>query len=88
MFKPALFKPISSISQTFYFRFNSLLSFLKNPYSELVNQAREVTEAFALPQSITWEYIIDETTGFRVLKTEKNPEVLTEIRQIADGLFK
>ena len=92
MFDATVFKPLTAISVTLNSSINSLIIFFSKPFSGLVAQANEIAEAAlaatGFPKSVTWDYTTDVATGLQVLKAEKNPEALSEIRQIADALFK
>jgi hypothetical protein len=60
----------------------------ENPFDELSTVAKEVMKAISAPQPTRWEYVIDSTTGLKILKSEKDSEALDHVRKMADELFK
>lgn len=69
-------------------RSGKLIGLVGNPYKELSKQAKEVARTLTYPRPSKWEYMIDTTTGLKLLKSEKDSEALDRVRQIADELFK
>jgi len=69
-------------------RIKMLTNIFGNPYNELANLAGEILKAVSSPQPMKWEYAIDSATGLKILKSEKDPEALSRVRQMSDELFK
>ncbi len=65
-----------------------MLSFFNSPYVELSKQTQEIVKTFTFALPTKWEYVDDAKTGLKLLKSEKDPEALDRVRQIADELFK
>lgn len=57
-------------------------------FSELACWAKEIVMAISTPPSLKWEYVVDSSTGLRILKSEKDAEALDRVRQLSDELFK
>jgi hypothetical protein len=64
------------------------LGFFNSPYAELSKQTLEIAKTFMFALPTKWEYVTDAKTGLKILKSEKDPEALDRVRQIADELFK
>ena len=69
-------------------RITMVANIFGNPYTELADLAREIMKVVSSPPSMKWEYVTDSTTGIKILKSEKDPEALDRVRQMADELFK
>jgi hypothetical protein len=88
MFNLDIFQIINSVTIFLTQRIKTITNIFENSYAELTNQAREVARALTYPQPIKWEYVIDATTGLKILKAEKDSKALERVRQMADELFK
>lgn len=57
-------------------------------FSELSCWAKEIIRAISISPSMKWEYMVDSSTGLKILKSEKDAEALDHVRQLSDELFK
>lgn len=57
-------------------------------FSELTCWAKEIVKAISSSPSMKWEYVVDSSTGLKILKSEKDAEALGHVRQLSDELFK
>lgn len=88
MYKIDFSDALRSLRTGFINRIGALQRIFNTPYAELGKQAEEVARAFTYPSPIRWKSMVDSATGLRILKSEKDPEALERVRQIADELFK
>ena len=88
MLKLDISQILSSVATGFAKRTAMIQDFFKSPYTELSKQTKEVAKSLTYPKIPRWQYLIDASLGLKILKSEKDPEALDHVRQIADELFK
>jgi hypothetical protein len=88
MFGFEMFQSINDASVDALQKLRMITRVFGTPYSELASLAKEIMKAISYPQPMKWEYMVDSTTGLKILKLEKDSEALDRVRQLADELFK
>lgn len=67
---------------------NLLVSSIQRVYFNFVDTLNQVVYSAFIAKPIEWEYVIEPTSGLKVLKSKKDPKALDRIQQMADDLFK
>lgn len=82
------FKTLSGISEASNPNIQKLTQAMEKPFVTFSSLVKQIFQSFSSTTIEKWEYVTDPASGLRVLKSEKDPEALDHVRQIADELFK
>jgi len=63
-----------------------LLESIEAQYAHLNRRINEIL-GFFLPLQEEWSYVVDPSTGLKILKVSKNPRALDEIEAISRRLY-
>jgi hypothetical protein len=88
MFKTNISQVLTSVNDNLSERIKQFICSFDVPFAELSKQARAIAKTFTVSAPSRWEYVVDDVTGLKILKSEKDAEALDHVRQMSDELFK
>lgn len=87
MFDIQVLGSIKELHSFFDLRLKMISNIFAKPYAELANAATEMLKALSMQQSTKWEYIVEPSTGLKLLKSEKDDEAYCRVLKMSTELL-
>lgn len=88
MFNFEILGTVKAVRDNMLERTKTYANIAEDVFSELACWAKEIVKAIISSPSMKWEYVVDSSTGLKILKSEKDAEALDHVRLLSDELFK